>query len=120
MNTECLLQLKQKKKVLLLKILLTVTMVSSGIHPPYTFLIYAQSRLFSSINLRFLKEKFDFSTENAGFKAWESLRNPIAEVGREPADHDLVGVVVPEEVDPHTVAVLMPVAALHGQRQNSL
>ena len=28
-----------------------------------------------------------------------SLRNPVAEVGRKPAGHDLIGVVVPEEVD---------------------
>ena len=33
-------------------------------------------------------------------------------MGREPTDHDLVRVLVPEEVDPHTVAVLVPVAAL--------
>ena len=32
------------------------------------------------------------------------LRNPVAEVRREPADHDLVCVLVPEEVDPHAVA----------------
>ena len=39
--------------------------------------------------------------------------DPVAEVRREPADHDLIGVLVPEEVDPHAVAVLVPVAALH-------
>ena len=28
-------------------------------------------------------------------------------MGREPADHDLIGVVVPEKVDPHAEAVLV-------------
>ena len=32
--------------------------------------------------------------------------DPVAEVGRQPADDDLIGVLVSEEVYPHTVAVL--------------
>ena len=38
-------------------------------------------------------------------------------MGREPADHDLIGVVVPEKVDPHAEAVLVPVAALQMELQ---
>ena len=36
--------------------------------------------------------------------------DPVAEVGREPADHDLIGVLVPEVVDPHAVAVFAGVS----------
>ena len=36
----------------------------------------------------------------------KSLRDPVAEVGREPADHDLVRVLIPEEVDLHAVSPL--------------
>lgn len=38
--------------------------------------------------------------------------DPVAEVGREPADDDLVRVLVPEEGEAYAVAVLMPVDAL--------
>ena len=35
------------------------------------------------------------------------LTDPVAEMRREPADHDLIGVLVPEEVDPHAIAVFV-------------
>lgn len=54
---------------------------------------------------------------SSGGDARRFSADPVAEVGREPADHDLIGVVVPEEVDPHTVAVLVPVAALQMELQ---
>ena len=38
--------------------------------------------------------------------SYGKLRNPVAQVGRQPANDDLIRVLVPEEVDPHTVAVL--------------
>ena len=43
--------------------------------------------------------------------------DPVAEVGRQPADDDLIRVLVPKEVNPHTEAVLVPGAALQMELQ---
>ena len=39
------------------------------------------------------------------------LQNSVAEVRWEPIDHDLIGVLVPEEADPHAAAVFVASSA---------
>ena len=48
--------------------------------------------------------------ETSNITVGHFLQDPVAEVGREPADHELVGVLIPEEVDSHAAAVLAGVA----------
>lgn len=44
--------------------------------------------------------------ETSNITIGHCLRDPVSEVGWEPPDHDLIGVLVPEKIDPHAVAVL--------------
>ena len=51
--------------------------------------------------------------ETSNITIGHCLRDPVSEVGWEPPDHDLIGVLVPEKIDPHAVAVLARVSP-HG------
>lgn len=55
----------------------------------------------SWVNYLLIKEKEDSKGGRDAVSA-----DPVAEVGWQPADDDLIRVLVPEEVNPHTVAVL--------------